>query len=33
MNLNIKKNISDLLLDDDSFFCYINPFINNKLSI
>ena len=30
MNLKIMKNISDLILDDESFFCYINPFINNK---
>ena len=33
MKLKIMKNISDLILDDESFFCYINPFINyNKLS-
>ena len=32
MKLKIMKNISDLILDDESFFCYINPFINNKFS-
>ena len=32
MKLKIMKNISYLILDDESFFCYINPFINNKFS-
>ena len=30
MNLKIMKNISDFILDDESFFGYINPFINNN---
>ena len=30
MKKKIVKNISDLILEDDDFYCFINPFNNNK---